>query len=109
MPPLFASVGQVYAYNATATDPDNDLIEWKLLAAPDGMSVDPIRGTVRWVPAADQVGSQIVTLQAAHPYGGQATQTWTITLAAGNLPPVILSTPPTTASTGATYVTAASR
>jgi len=93
IPPFLATVGQVYAYNAAATDPDNDSIAWKLLKAPAGMSLSANLGTVRWTPAGWQEPSQTVTLEAVDPYGGMATQTWTIQLYGTNQPPVITSTP----------------
>jgi hypothetical protein len=103
MPPFVATVGQLYAYNATATDPDGDVIEWRLLTAPAGMSISSTRRTIRWTPTADQVGSQSVTLQAVDPYGGSATQRWTITVHGVNQPPVITSEPPTQAQVNKLY------
>src|SRR5207253_746814 len=92
-PPLTATVGQVYIYNAAGTDPDGDPITWKLLQAPAGMSVSADRGTIRWTPAASQDGNQAVTLEVLDAQGGAATQTWTIRAQGFDVPPLLTSTP----------------
>jgi hypothetical protein len=67
------------------------------------MCVSPTLGTVRWAPTGDQIGSQTVTLQAVDPYGGVATQTWTINVTGQDRPPVITSLPITTAQRNVNY------
>jgi hypothetical protein len=62
------------------------------------MSIDAVRGTIRWTPTADQLGSQSVVVRVLDGQGGFATQSYTVAVRALNLPPGITSTPPTTAS-----------
>ena len=92
-PPLFGVVGRSYAYNATASNPGGGTLVWTLVAAPAGMSVDVALGTVRWTPTADELGPQNVSLRVAGSGGGEATQPFTVTVLATDVPPVISSSP----------------
>jgi RHS repeat-associated protein len=103
MPPLVATVGQVYAYNAQGSDPNNNPLAWTLTTAPAGMSVNAALGTVRWTPTPDQVGSQNVTLRVVDSLGLSATQSFTIVVHGENLPPMITSTPVMQGQTGKLY------
>jgi hypothetical protein len=103
-PPVFTSlpvvdgnVNTAYSYQATATDPDGDPLTFSVLNGPQQLSIDPHTGLVTWTPTADQAGPNNVTLQVDDGRGGTATQVYTIALQqeAGNLPPVIITTPPT--------------
>jgi RHS repeat-associated protein len=107
-PPQAATVGKLYAYDLQGSDPDNDSLVWSLDASPTGMSIDPNLGTLRWTPTADQLGSQSVVVRASDPYGGFATQSYTVTVRSVNLPPMITSVPPTAADTADTYTYAVS-
>jgi RHS repeat-associated protein len=102
-PPLAATVGSLYAYNATGNDPDGTPLVWSLDAAPTGMSIDPAQGTVRWTPTADELGSQNVVLRLTNGGGLSVTQSFTVTVRAVNVPPVITSAPPTQAGAGQAY------
>ncbi len=102
-PPPAATAGQVYGYNATGADPDGDLVVWSLDRGPAGLSIDATRGSVRWTPAFDQLGTHEVALRLTDTLGGSATQTFNITVQAVNLPPVISSIPPTMAMVGRLY------
>lgn len=102
--PTSAVVGQAYSYQATATDANNDTLSWSLSVSPSGMSVSA-SGLITWTPSAAQVGSHSVQLDVSD---GQVSvpQNWTITVSAaggGNLPPVITSSAPTTATEGQLY------
>lgn len=101
---LAAIVDQLYTYDIIVSDTDNDAISFELLAAPDGMSIHPQLGTIRWIPSLDQLGQSTVTVQAVDPQGGLATQTYTVTTRRMGGPPVIQSVPPTEAAIGNTYL-----
>ncbi|MFN0054206.1 MAG: putative Ig domain-containing protein [Planctomycetales bacterium] len=103
-PPGTATVGRSYAYDVVASDPDGDPLAFSLDAAPSGMSIDAVRGTIRWTPGADQTGAQQVMLRASDSAGGYATQTYSIAVRAVNVPPNIVSAPLTTAVVGQPYV-----
>lgn len=96
-------VSKSYVYDAVAADGDGDPVTWSLEAAPIGMSINAATGAIRWTPRADQVGTHQVVLRATDPLGASTQQSFTIEVGCANLPPLILSTPPTQASVGATY------
>ncbi len=103
--PTTATVGQPYAYTATATDADNDPVTFHLLSGPTGFAMAP-NGVVSWTPTADQVGAQAVTIEARDGRGGNTPQQFSVTVNAAeptNTPPVITSTAPTTATVGQPY------
>ncbi len=98
-----ASAARPYRYDAKAVDPEGDALVWVLDAAPAGMSIDPSLGTIRWTPTLDQVGERDVVVRVADTQGGSASQSFTITVRAVNVPPAITSTPPTRAAAGQAY------
>src|SRR5262249_42781736 len=98
------TVGGDYQYDTRADDPDSDSVVWNLVNAPDGMSVDPNSGAVRWTPTAAHVGTHSVTVRAADGQGGTATQSFTVTVLGVNRPPQIVSAPSTTATVGSSFV-----
>ncbi len=102
-PPLGDVLGQPYAYNAAADDPQGDPLVWLLKSAPAGMSIDATRGTIRWTPTASQLGSNAVVVEVVDAQGGTDTQSFSINVVAADIPPRITSTPPTSASVGSAY------
>lgn len=93
-PPHLTGVsGRSYVYDARAEDPNDDPIQWSLVEAPRGMSIDPARGTIRWTPAADQLGPQQVVIQAQDVFFAAGTQSFVITVRPANLAPQITSPP----------------
>ncbi len=102
-PPLTATLDIPYAYDVKGIDLDGDPLIWTLTSAPRGMSIDSASGTVRWRPAADQLGLADVVVLVTDAQGGTATQRFTITVRAGNVPPVISTVPLTRASVGQIY------
>lgn len=71
-----ATVGQLYSYQVTATDQDNDSLQFSLALAPDGMAIDPASGLIAWTPA--QTGTQTVTVKAQDPRAAFGVQTFDI-------------------------------
>ncbi len=102
-PPLTATLDIPYAYDVKGIDLDGDPLIWTLTSAPRGMSIDSASGTVRWRPAADQLGLADVVVLVTDAQGGTATQRFTITVRARNVPPVISTVPLTRASVGQIY------
>ena len=102
-PPPTATAGQIYRYDATGADPDGDLVVWSLDRGPAGLSIDATRGSARWTPAFDQLGTHEVALRLTDALGGSSTQTFNLTVRAVNLPPVISSIPPVAAMVGRSY------
>jgi choice-of-anchor C domain-containing protein len=103
-PRTVATEGNEYQYNVFAEDSDYDLIRYTLEFAPRGMSIDFLRGTIRWQPDEEQLGEHQVTVRAADPMGGSTTQQFSIDVRCGNLAPAIISVPPTRAVAQRTYL-----
>jgi hypothetical protein len=82
-PVTAATVGQPYAYDVNATDPDGDTLTYALDVAPAGMTINAATGLIAWTPAAGQVGPNGVTARATD--NGtpplSATQNFTVTVA----------------------------
>ena len=95
--------GELFAYDLRAEDLDGDPVVWSLVDGPRGMSINPETGTLRWVPAADQVGPTRVTVRVEDPATASTTQTFVVDVGCANQRPVILSTPVTVANVGSVY------
>ena len=102
-PPSTAIVGLPFLYDLAGSDPDGDPLLWTLTAAPQGMAIDPGSGVLSWIPVADQVGSQSVTVQVADGQGASFLQTFNVQVFGADLPPAITSTAPSLASLGTPY------
>ncbi|MEM6468299.1 MAG: putative Ig domain-containing protein [Planctomycetota bacterium] len=93
----------LYRYDAAATDPENDPLQYSLLTHPDGMTVHPTLGSVVWIPKEDQRGEHQVVLAVSDPNGGTDLQSFTITVTEPNNAPEITSTPIQSAIAGQNY------
>ena len=87
-PVTTATVGSPYVYAVTAANPEGTAISFSLDAAPAGMSVGATSGSVTWTPGATQVGPQAVTVRATDGAGLSASQSFTVSVASVNHPPV---------------------
>ncbi|MEX2214855.1 MAG: putative Ig domain-containing protein [Phycisphaeraceae bacterium] len=96
-PPAQAVVGLPLSHQVTAEDVDGDALTFFLLQAPDGMAIDTATGLLEWSPTNLQLGDQAVQIRVIDGRGGQATQSFTITVVAdaANQSPVFVSAPPT--------------
>jgi len=97
-----ATVDQAYTYNVNATDPDSDVITYSLTTKPAGMTISSTSGIINWTPAA--TGNYDVTVKVSD---GELFDTQNFTVRVGqvpvNQPPIIISTPNTTAIVGQVY------
>ena len=86
-------------------DADGDPVIFRLDAAPAGAAINPTTSIVQWTPGAAQLGSQHFVIVASDGRGGEATQTFDLTVLATALndPPQILSTPRETVQLGRDY------
>lgn len=105
IPVFTARVAEPYAYQVEADDPDRDTLEYSLVTAPVGMTVDPVAGLVSWTPTAGDIGSHPVEIMVDDLRGWQVVQGYTLTvsLTGDNEPPEITSTPAFAAAAGFTY------
>ncbi|MFN7889311.1 MAG: putative Ig domain-containing protein, partial [Pirellula sp.] len=99
-PTTAAVVGNLFAYDVTATH--GELFE--LVTSPNGMSIAPSRGTVRWVPTKDQLGVQTVKIRVTDVLGNMVEQSFVIAVRSSSLVPTISSAPLTEGAVGQTYV-----
>ncbi|KPK16688.1 MAG: hypothetical protein AMJ62_04185 [Myxococcales bacterium SG8_38] len=92
-PPTEATVGAPYAYDPMVVA--NGEVSWSAPLAPEGLSIDPDTGAVRWTPNADQAGPQDVTIRATEDQSGSFTdQSFTIEVVDTGGPAVITSMAP---------------
>lgn len=88
-----ASVGQPYAYDADAHDPDDGPVYFFLQRGPEDMVVDPITGQINWTPAEFAKAQAPVVLHVYDEHGGRAEQAFVIDVAGGNQAPVLGAIP----------------
>ena len=104
-PPTEAAVGQTYLYQVQGVDLESDVLTYRLLEAPAGMTIQAHTGAIAWTPSAEQLGNHTVRVQVEDGHGGSASQGYAIVVADGlpNQPPLIRSTPVAEAVVGQTY------
>lgn len=108
-PPLYVRPdGGTWIYDANAEDPNDDELRYRILAGPEGMSIDPASGRIIWVtgPGSVSVGSHYVLLEVTDPFGLTDQQPFSIEVLpidAGNRPPTWISTPSEIARVGTEY------
>jgi large repetitive protein len=78
---------QTFTYASVAVGLFDDLIQYDLSLAPDGMTIDPATGLVAWRPTIGQVGEHLVILRATSASGSIALQDFYINVAAPNTAP----------------------
>ncbi len=105
LPPAFrASVGEPFQYDLLAEDADGDPVEWSLVEAPHGTSIDRRFGTLRWTPSIEQLGLRRFVISAKDPAGLEALQSFSLNVSAANLGPSIFSRAPSEAVADERYV-----
>ena len=92
-----ATVGQLYSYQVTATDPDvGDVLTYSLPTKPEEMTIGATTGRIEWTPG--QTGGANVVVRVQDQGGLFAEQSFTITVAAASTnqaPTVSAGTPQT--------------
>ena len=101
-PVVIATQDQNYTYKAEAKDPDNNQLNYSLVAGPRGMTVGMYSGEVKWKPQGDQVGINRVVISASD-INYTVYQDFWVTVINSNDVPVITSQPVTTALQGIPY------
>ena len=95
------SINNGYFYAAQAVDVDGDTLDYSLVTAPTGATIDAENGRVQWTPFGTGVFD--FTLLVEDGRGGEDTQTFSLAIkdaAEGNTDPVVTSSPVVTARTG---------
>ena len=83
-----ARVGETYAQQIAANDPQGDALEYALIDPPAGASIDE-NGLLQWTPGADQLGPQSITVQVSDGVN-TVTLTWPVRVVAADAPPQIV-------------------
>jgi large repetitive protein len=94
-PIVYAEGNTLYQYQVTVSDTSNTPDSYSLLSGPAGMSINANTGLLTWTaPAPTNQTSDVetVTLAVSNLTGGQATQTYTLTVPYTGC--AITSTPP---------------
>lgn len=72
-----------FVYRVVAEDPDGDSgIQFELENQPEGMSVEPLTGVIRWTPTLEQAGRYSVSVFADDLQGGRSRQVFEVAVSA---------------------------
>ncbi len=86
-PPTGVTVGGLYRYAVTASDPDGDALSFFLDVAPAGMAIDSFTGLIEWTPGSTQAGTHAIIVRVADTRDQSATQSFSVSVTV-NIPPV---------------------
>jgi hypothetical protein len=79
--PEASQEGGVFRYQVEASDPDGDrALRYALVEAPEGMTIDPLEGTIEWRPSPEQGGRHPVTVEVDDRQGGVTRQSFEVTI-----------------------------
>ena len=103
-PTTVKASGTNYVYQLSVTDPDGDSLTYKLITAPEGMTINA-SGRIEWAIPSDATGNVNVEIEVSDGRGGFARQKYTIAIDASsnNRPPLITSQPIAATTSGADY------
>ena len=88
-------LAEMMAFTANATDPDHppDDLTFSLDNPPEGASIDPVTGTVRWTPTEHQDGVAEIRVVVSDGRGGSDSGSTYVIVVEMNEPPVISPIP----------------
>jgi RHS repeat-associated protein len=86
-----AEEGQMFTYTVQATTGNpNEVLNYSLTAAPEGMTINASTGVLSWTPAASQVeATYTVSIQVKAAFSAAATQTFSLMAHKLNQAPVV--------------------
>lgn len=82
---------RVYLYPVVAEDPDGDEITYRLLDAPEGMSINPETGAITWETDEANLGNFPVTIEVEDEFGATDRQSYELVVT--NDAPVFVGQP----------------
>ncbi len=93
-------------FDLLAQDAEQAVLNYSLISAPSGMSIDAITGRISWTPTAIQAGLQTATIRIHDGVGGETRQTigFNVASATVNGMPVITSGPRSSGQVGRNFV-----
>lgn len=68
----FSFDGTMYTYQVKATDPDGDVLAYSLESPPDGVTIDPATGLLKWIVPKEFKGKKEVSIVVSDGNGGTA-------------------------------------
>jgi len=83
-PPVIVSTppnsvkGNVYTYQVTANDPDDDPVTFKLKSGPKGMEIDKEKGLLRWNIRNEDKGTHPVEIEVSDKDGAKSLQRYVL-------------------------------
>ncbi|MFA7603825.1 MAG: CARDB domain-containing protein, partial [Novosphingobium sp.] len=92
-PPAGAKVGREFTYQVTATDGEGQTIAFGLLTRPEGMTIDPATGLIRWVPGPGTPARTAVVVEAFDSRGAVSLQRFILAVEDGNSAPEFRNPP----------------
>lgn len=72
--------GNMYTYQVTTNDPDNDPIIFGLKTAPKGMEINKESGLIRWEIRRGDQGTQSIEIEASDGQGAKSFQRYTLSI-----------------------------
>jgi len=97
-PATDVNIGELYLYQASATDPDQDRLLWSLQVSVAGLAIDPESGLIGG--SIVQQGNHQLTLKVEDGQGGSDSQSFTVNVYDG---PIIYTSPAEYTFTGTPY------
>jgi hypothetical protein len=82
-----------YQYRLEATDADQQALEYRLIQAPEGMTVDAKSGLIQWTPGFNQAGEAFVVVEVTDPEKATARESFVVAVTDVNQAPEITSQP----------------
>ncbi len=103
-PPTSVMVGQPYAFQPSATDPDGNTLTFSIANKPVWATFSATTGRVSGTPSSTQAGTYgNIAISVSDGTASASLAPFSISVAAGNRTPVISGTPPTSVTTGQPY------
>jgi len=105
VPPVSVTVGQLYSFTPTASDPDaGQTLRFGIANPPAWASFDIVTGRLSGTPTSANVGSYgNIVISVSDGIASATLPAFTITVAAANRAPTISGAPPTSVTAGQAY------
>jgi hypothetical protein len=87
-PPETAIAHAAYRYDIQAIDPDEDLLTYTLMTAPEGMTLDSL-GRLQWIPNISDIGIHLVQVMVADDLEARVIQSYKLTVLADQEAPKV--------------------
>ncbi|HUX07069.1 MAG TPA: putative Ig domain-containing protein [Acidobacteriota bacterium] len=85
-PECEACCGSEWVYCLKANDYDGDELSFKLITAPEGMTLDPGRCALVWTPGEDDFGNNQIVVEVSDGKGGDDRQEFTLMVSTPSTP-----------------------